>query len=93
LHGRFDLFARFVDKTLMKTLENIIISDFIRLPYKEAIDILTQFKNESFEFEVAYGSDLQSEHERYLTEKHFKKPVIIYDYPKTIKPFYMRLKR
>ncbi len=85
-----DLFARFVDKTLMKTLENIMSSNFFRLPYKEAIDILIGSK-ESFEYPLAYGSDLQSEHERYLTEKHFKKPLIIYDYPKTIKPFYMRL--
>ncbi len=85
-----DLFARFVDKTLMKTLENIILSDFYRLPYKEAIDILTG-SEASFEYPLAYGSDLQSEHERYLTEKHFKKPLIIYDYPKSIKPFYMRL--
>jgi len=85
-----NLFARFVDKTLIKTLENIINSDFIRLPYKEAIDILINSKNR-FEFEVTYGSDLQSEHERYLTEIHFKKPVILYNYPKAIKPFYMRL--
>ena len=85
-----DLFARFVDKTLMKTLENIISSEFLRIPYKEAIHILLGSK-ESFEYALAYGSDLQSEHERYLTEKHFKKPIIVYDYPKTIKPFYMRL--
>jgi asparaginyl-tRNA synthetase len=85
-----ELFARFVDKTLMKTLENIIYSDFVRIPYQEAVDILRR-SNDSFEFDVAYGSDLQSEHERYLTEKHFKKPVILYDYPKSIKPFYMRL--
>ncbi|MBR9986346.1 MAG: asparagine--tRNA ligase [Desulfosarcina sp.] len=85
-----DLFARFVDTSLIKTLENIIFSDFFRLPYKEAIDILIGSK-ESFEYPLAYGSDLQSEHERYLTETHFKKPLIIYDYPKTIKPFYMRL--
>ena len=84
------LFARFVDKSLMKTLENIITSEFVRLPYKKAIDILLSSK-QSFTFQVSYGTDLQSEHERYLTEKHFKKPVIIYDYPKTIKPFYMRL--
>jgi asparaginyl-tRNA synthetase len=84
------LFARFVDKNLMSRLENIISSDFVRLPYIEAVDILRASK-QSFVFEVAYGSDLQSEHERYLTEKHFKKPVILYDYPKTIKPFYMRL--
>jgi asparaginyl-tRNA synthetase len=85
-----DLFSRFVDKTLMKTLENIISSEFLRIPYKEAIDILLGSK-ESFEYALAYGSDLQSEHERYLTEIHFKKPIIVYDYPKTIKPFYMRL--
>ena len=85
-----DLFARFVDKSLIKTLEHIMSSDFFRLPYKEAIEILIGSK-ESFEYPLAYGSDLQSEHERYLTEKHFKKPLIIYDYPKTIKPFYMRL--
>ena len=85
-----DLFARFVDKTLIKTLENIISSEFLRIPYKAAIDILLESK-ESFEYALAYGSDLQSEHERYLTEKHFKKPIIVYDYPKTIKPFYMRL--
>ncbi|WP_319522732.1 asparagine--tRNA ligase [uncultured Desulfosarcina sp.] len=85
-----DLFARFVDKTLLKTLENIVNSDFVRIPYKEAVDILLASKN-SFDFTVSYGSDLQSEHERYLTETHFKKPIIIFDYPKTIKPFYMRL--
>lgn len=85
-----DLFARFIDKTLMKTLERILSSDFLRIPYKDAIDILVGSKA-SFEFNLSYGSDLQSEHERYLTEKYFKKPIIIYDYPKTIKPFYMRL--
>lgn len=85
-----DLFARFVDKKLMYTLNNIVSSDFERVPYKEAVTILSHSK-QSFDFDVAYGADLQSEHERYLTETHFKKPVIIYDYPKTIKPFYMRL--
>ena len=84
------LFARFVDKHLLKTLEHIVASEFVRLPYKDAVDILLTSK-ESFNFQVAYGSDLQSEHERFLTEQQFKKPVIIYDYPKTIKPFYMRL--
>ncbi|BBO70207.1 asparagine--tRNA ligase [Desulfosarcina alkanivorans] len=84
------LFARFVDKTLMNTLENIVDSEFVRIPYQAAIDILLKSK-QPFSFPVAHGADLQSEHERYLTEKHFKKPVIIYDYPKTIKPFYMRL--
>jgi asparaginyl-tRNA synthetase len=85
-----DLFARFVDKKLMQTLDNVVSSDFERLPYKDAIDILSHAK-QKFEFDVAYGTDLQSEHERYLTEIYFKKPVILYDYPKAIKPFYMRL--
>jgi asparaginyl-tRNA synthetase len=85
-----DLFARFVDKQLMATLENIAASDFEQLPYMEAIDILLNSK-ESFYFPINHGSDLQSEHERYLTEQYFKKPIIIYNYPKTIKPFYMRL--
>jgi len=85
-----DLFARFVDKTLLKTLENIVTSEFVHIPYKEAVDILLASKH-SFDFPLSHGSDLQSEHERYLTENHFKKPIIIYDYPKTIKPFYMRL--
>ncbi|MEW6670791.1 MAG: asparagine--tRNA ligase [Thermodesulfobacteriota bacterium] len=85
-----DLFARFVDKELMKTLENIASADFVRLPYREAVDILSRIR-EKFEFEISYGKDLQAEHENFLTEQHFKKPVIIYDYPKEIKPFYMRL--
>ena len=84
------LFARFVDKQLMPTLENILSSDFQRIPYREAVDILLAAKT-SFSFPIDHGTDLQSEHERYLTEKHFKKPIILYDYPKTIKPFYMRL--
>ena len=85
-----DLFARFVDRTLMKTLDNIVSSDFSRITYNEAVGILLGSK-ENFAYQLTYGLDLQSEHERYLTEKHFKKPLIIYDYPKTIKPFYMRL--
>ena len=85
-----DLFARFVDKGLMATLSTIADSDFVRIPYAEAVDILNGAK-QTFEFEPAHGKDLQSEHERFLTETHFKKPVIVYDYPKTIKPFYMRL--
>jgi asparaginyl-tRNA synthetase len=84
------LFAKFVDKTLMQTLENIVDNDFVRLPYTEAIDILQSSKS-SFEFEPKWGNDLQTEHERYLTEKHFKRPVIVFDYPKDIKAFYMRL--
>lgn len=85
-----NLFASFVDKELMHTLENIANNDFIRLPYTEAITILQQSSNK-FEYDVAWGKDLQSEHERFLTEQHFKQPVIVYDYPKDIKAFYMRM--
>lgn len=85
-----DLFARFVDQGLMQTLDNIVSSEFERVPYQSAVDILAHSKK-SFDFDVTYGADLQSEHERYLTEIHFKKPVVLYDYPKSIKPFYMRL--
>ena len=85
-----ELFAKWVDKNLMSTLENAASSDYVRLPYREAIDILLK-SGQNFEYEVGFGKDLQTEHERYLTEGEFKKPVIVYDYPKTIKPFYMRL--
>jgi asparaginyl-tRNA synthetase len=89
-HHDLELFAKFVDKNLMNTLENIVNNDFIRLPYTEAIKILEQ-SGKKFEFDVDWGKDLQSEHERFLTEEHFKQPVIVYDYPKEIKAFYMRL--
>jgi len=85
-----ELFAKFVDKSLMATLDNIVAPDFIRLPYESAIEILTT-SGQKFEYEVAFGKDLQTEHERYLTEHHFKQPVIVYNYPKGIKPFYMRI--
>ncbi len=85
-----ELFAKFVDKNLMSTLENIVNNDFVRLPYTEAISILEK-SGQKFEYEVSWGKDLQSEHERFLTEQHFKQPVIVYDYPKDIKAFYMRL--
>ncbi|MCK5206220.1 MAG: asparagine--tRNA ligase [Desulfobacterales bacterium] len=85
-----ELFGKWVDKTLMTTLENIAQSDYIRLPYREAVEILSQ-SGQKFEYDISFGKDLQTEHERYLTEKHFKKPVIVYDYPKIIKPFYMRV--
>ncbi len=84
------LFAKYVDKNLMSTLDNIVNNDFIRLPYTDAIKILEQ-SGKKFEFDVDWGKDLQSEHERFLTEEHFKQPVIVYDYPKDIKAFYMRL--
>ncbi len=85
-----ELFARFVDKTLMATLENILAAPFVRLPYREAVEILNT-SGKKFEYPVRFGSDLQSEHERYITEEHFKKPVILYNYPRSIKPFYMRV--
>ena len=85
-----ELFARFVDKTLLETLETIVAQPFERIPYLDAVDILKR-SNKTFDFEVEAGRDLQSEHERYLTEEYFQKPVIVYDYPKEIKAFYMRM--
>jgi len=79
-----------IDKTVVETLRHIIESEFRRLTYTEAVEIL-KTSGEKFEFPVDWGTDLQSEHERYLTEKHFKCPVILHDYPSSIKPFYMRL--
>ena len=79
-----------IDNTVLATLENITGHDFIRLPYTEAVEILEK-SGEAFEFPIAWGRDLQSEHERFLTEKHFRQPVILHDYPRTIKPFYMRV--
>ncbi|MBW3542672.1 MAG: asparagine--tRNA ligase, partial [Planctomycetes bacterium] len=83
-------FNQRIDETVLATLENITGHDFIRLPYTEAIDILTS-AGRDWEFPVEWGRDLQSEHERFLTEEHFRQPVILYDYPRTIKPFYMRV--
>ena len=82
-------FNEHYDKTTLETLQKIIPTDFRRLPYTEAVEILEK-SGEKFEFPVKWGIDLQSEHERYLTEKHFQVPVILYDYPRTLKPFYMR---
>ncbi len=78
-----------IDTTVLDTLQNIVGHDFIRLSYTEAIDILTQ-SGQKWDYPIEWGGALQSEHERYLTEKHFKQPVILYDYPRTLKPFYMR---
>ena len=77
------------DKELVSRLESVIKTDFIRLTYTEGIKIL-EASGEKFEYPVSWGVDLQSEHERYLVEKHFKKPVIMTDYPKDIKAFYMK---
>ena len=79
-----------VEKGLVAKLEGIVSSEFVRMEYGEAIRILEEAK-EKFEFPVKWGVDLQSEHERYLTEKHVKKPVIVMNYPKAIKAFYMRV--
>jgi asparaginyl-tRNA synthetase len=79
-----------IDTTAIETLTSIVDSEFVRLSYTEAVKIL-EGSGQTFEFPVAWGSDLQAEHERYLTEQKFKKPVILYDYPRKIKAFYMRL--
>ena len=85
-----ELFAKFVDKNLIKTLDTVASSEFNRLSYASAVEILKKSRKK-FDHEIDFGKDLQTEHERYLTEQHFKKPVIIFDYPKNIKPFYMRV--
>ncbi len=85
-----EFFNRFIDKGLLERLNNLLESSFERITYTEAINILEK-KNKKFEFPVKWGSDLQTEHERYLSEKHFKKPVFVTDYPKEIKSFYMRV--
>ncbi|MCX7920592.1 MAG: asparagine--tRNA ligase [Clostridia bacterium] len=85
-----NFFNSFVDNTLLDRLNNILNSDFAHITYTEAIEIL-QKEKDKFEYPVEWGKDLQTEHERYLTEKIFKKPVFVTDYPKDIKAFYMRM--
>ena len=85
-----EFFGTWIDKTAREKLESVINSTFERITYTEAIDLL-KASNEKFEFPVEWGLDMQSEHERYLTEKKFGKPVIVYDYPSKIKAFYMRV--
>ena len=85
-----DLFARFVDKDLMTRLQALRERSFTRLTYGEAIELL-QKADQTFEFKPEWGADLQAEHERYLTESHFNGPVFVYDWPKEIKAFYMRM--
>ena len=84
-----EFFNQFVDKGLLDRLKNVAESDFGRITYTEAIEILEK-NNENFEYKVSWGCDLQTEHERYLTEQVFKKPIFVTDYPKAIKAFYMR---
>ena len=81
-------FQERIERSVIETLEHIVASPFERLTYSEAIEILKR-SEKPFEFPVDWGKDLQSEHERYLTEEHVKRPVIVTDYPKSIKPFYM----
>ncbi len=83
-------FSKFVEKGVKETLEHVINSPFAHMTYTEAIEVLSK-NNDNFEFPVEWGSDLQTEHERYLTEVHCKSPVIVTDYPKEIKAFYMKL--
>jgi asparaginyl-tRNA synthetase len=84
-----DFFNQRIDNTVLETLEHVATSAFEHLTYTEAIRLLER-SGKSWEFPVQWGADLQSEHERYLTEETFKKPVIVTDYPKEIKAFYMR---
>jgi asparaginyl-tRNA synthetase len=79
-----------IDKTAIDTLQGIVDSQFVRVPYTEAVEILRK-SGQKFEFPTEWGADLQAEHERYLTEKHFQRPVILFNYPRSIKPFYMRV--
>ena len=79
-----------IDKTLVERLRHILDSNFEKISYTEAIDIVVR-SGESFRYPVEWGENLQSEHERFLTEKEFKKPVIVFDYPEGIKPFYMKV--
>jgi len=85
-----ELFAKFVDKELLHRLDFVLNRTFQRITYTDAVDLLKK-SGEKFEFPIDYGLNLQSEHERWLTEKHFKCPVTVFNFPKEIKPFYMRL--
>jgi asparaginyl-tRNA synthetase len=85
-----EFFNSFIDKGLLERLNHVANSDFGRVTYTEAIDILSKH-NDKFDYKVYWGCDLQTEHERYLTEEIYKRPVFVTDYPKEIKAFYMKL--
>ncbi len=85
-----EFFNKFIDKGLLDRLHNVVSNEFARVTYTEAIEILKKH-NDKFQYKVEWGSDLQTEHERYLTETVFKRPVMVTDYPKEIKAFYMKL--
>ena len=84
------LFGKFVDKEIHNRLRFVVERPFQRVPYTEAVEILRK-SGKTFEYPVEYGHNLQSEHERYLTEEHYKSPVTVFNYPREVKPFYMRL--
>jgi asparaginyl-tRNA synthetase len=84
------LFAEHVDKTVVDRLQNVGSRDFKRLTYTEAVDILKS-SGKTFEYPVEWGQNLQAEHERYLAEEKFSEPLIVFNYPAQIKPFYMRV--
>ncbi len=84
-----NFFNSFVDKGLLDRLNNVVSSEFARVTYTEAVEILAK-NNDNFEYKVSWGTDLQTEHERYLTEQIYKRPVFVTDYPKEIKAFYMK---
>jgi asparaginyl-tRNA synthetase len=83
-------FANFIDKGLIERLNNVVNAKFVRISYTEAVALLEK-RNDKFEYPVTWGADLQTEHERYLTEEYFKSPVFVTDYPKDIKAFYMKM--
>ena len=85
-----EFFNKFIDKDLLERLNNVVSNDFARVTYTEAVEILKK-NNDKFDYKVEWGCDLQTEHERFLTEQIFKKPVFVTDYPKEIKAFYMKL--
>jgi len=85
-----EFFNKFMDKGLLERLNNLVNADFARVTYTEAVELL-QKSGKKFEYPVQWGIDLQTEHERYLTEEIYKAPVFVTDYPKDIKAFYMRL--
>lgn len=91
-HDDLQFLNKMIDKGLIERLSSVVNTEFVRLPYSEGIQILEEAiaNGHKFEFPVSWGCDLASEHERYLVEEHFKKPVIMIDYPKDIKAFYMK---
>ncbi len=84
-----EFFNQFIDTSLKERLKHVLNSDFERITYSQAVEILEK-SGQKFEYPISWGKDLQTEHEKYLTEIHFKKPVFVFDYPKQIKAFYMR---